>query len=105
MQNRKSDTAGLLRADWLWVFVLLLFVVAPAWTLRSQPGMPNRVLDLDGQGDYVRLPSGGFPNLSQVTIEGWTKWRSFNASARFFDFGEQQREMYVGSSGASGGGG
>jgi len=57
----------------------------------------NRVLDLDGTRDYVQLPGFVFTNLSQATIEGWMKWRSFNAaSARFFDFGERQREMYLG---------
>jgi signal transduction histidine kinase/CheY-like chemotaxis protein/ligand-binding sensor domain-containing protein len=80
-----------------------LLLSQPA-TLHSQPAAPpNRVLDLDGYEDYVRLPAFVFTNLSQATIEAWMKWRSLNAAAaRVFDFGERQREMYVGSSSSSG---
>jgi len=59
-------------------------------------------LDLDGTGDYVQLPAFAFTNLSQATIEAWMKWRSFTDASRVFDFGERQREMYIGT-GVSGG--
>src|SRR2546423_13892429 len=82
------------------VFAFLVLLLAQAVTLFSQPAPPpNRVLDLDGRRDYVQLPGFIFTNLSQATIEGWMKWRSFNFPARFFDFGERQREMYIGGTG------
>jgi signal transduction histidine kinase/CheY-like chemotaxis protein/ligand-binding sensor domain-containing protein len=75
----------------------LLFLTQPS-TLYAQPEPPpNRVLDLDGTGDHVRLPAFVFTNLSQATVESWMKWRSFSSPARVFDFGERQREMYVGA--------
>src|SRR5439155_14938683 len=81
-------------------FGFLLLAPCHPSALHAQPAPPpNRVLDLDGTGDYVRLPSFAFTNLSQATIEGWMKWRSFNYTARFFDFGERQREMYIGGPG------
>jgi signal transduction histidine kinase/DNA-binding response OmpR family regulator/ligand-binding sensor domain-containing protein len=49
----------------------------------------------------VRLPPAGFTNFHQATIEAWVKWRSFNLTARVFDFGARQREMYVGSAGTA----
>jgi hypothetical protein len=75
-------------------FALLLSVPS---TVHSQPAPPNRVLDLDGTGDWVELPPAGFTNLHQATIEVWVKWRAFNTLARVFDFGVPQREMYVGT--------
>jgi signal transduction histidine kinase/CheY-like chemotaxis protein/ligand-binding sensor domain-containing protein len=82
---------------WLPFVIPLLLFLAQASTLHAQPvPPPNRVLDLDGSGDHVRLPPAGFTNFHQATIEAWIKWRSFSSPARLFDFGERQREMYVG---------
>src|SRR6185436_7170405 len=96
-ENRepKSNVRPLHTAKWLSVFGLV-FLLDSSSILHSQPAPPpNRVLDLDGQGDYVRLPAAGFTNLAQATVEAWTRWRTFAAAARVFDFGERQREMYV----------
>src|SRR6266545_705620 len=75
---------------------LFVFLIHPS-ALHTQPAAPNRVLDLDGVGDFVRLPPAGFTNFHQATIEAWVKWRGFSASARVFDFGARQREMYLGT--------
>src|SRR6185436_12606875 len=96
-ENRepKSNVRPLHTAKWLSVFGLV-FLLDSSSILHSQPAPPpNRVLDLDGQGDYVRLPAAGFTNLAQATVEAWSRWRTFAAAARVFDFGERQREMYV----------
>ncbi len=45
----------------------------------------NRVLSLDGDGDYVELPAGAFTNLESATIEAWAKWDSFQFTSRVFD--------------------
>ena len=83
-------------------FCLLALLLSPPSTLHSQPAPPpNRVLDFDGSGDYVRLPPAGFTNFHQSTIEAWVKWRSYSSSARVFDFGTRQREMYVGTTSGS----
>jgi len=37
----------------------------------------NRVLQLDGNGDYVELPSDIFNDLANATAEGWVKWGDF----------------------------
>ena len=47
----------------------------------------NHVLSLDGNGSYVRLPSGIFDGLTEATVEGWVRWESFEDHSRFFDFG------------------
>src|SRR5258708_24970183 len=61
-------------------FFLLTLLSQPS-TLHAQPApSPNRVLDLDGTGDYVRLPAAGYTNFHQATIEAWVKWRNFNSS-------------------------
>jgi hypothetical protein len=74
----------------------LLLLLSHLSTLHAQPAPPpNRVLDLDGRGDFVRLPPAGFTNFHQATIEAWVKWRSASSAARVFDFGARQREMYV----------
>src|SRR5262245_21703743 len=57
----------------------------------------NRVLELAGRGAHVRLPPHVFNSLTQATVEGWTKWEAFAGNRRFFDFGEQGREAYIGT--------
>ena len=47
----------------------------------------NRVLELDGKGSYVELPSGCFSNLTEITVEGWVNWASFGNGSHFFEFG------------------
>lgn len=87
-RHAASDPTHSLPLTILLFLPTLLHAQAPA-------APPNRVLDLDGSGDYVRLPSKGFAKFQQATIEAWVKWRSFGGSARVFDFGARQREMYV----------
>jgi hypothetical protein len=83
-----------LRNPVLWLLLSLL----EAFSLHAQPAAPsNRVLNLDGAGAWVELPPAGFTNFHQATIEAWVRWRAFAPSARVFDFGARQREMYVGT--------
>jgi signal transduction histidine kinase/DNA-binding response OmpR family regulator len=87
----------------LWLLLLL----GPVSNSSAQPAAApstldarlstNRVLDLDGDGDWVRLPPDGFTNFHQATIEAWVKWRAYGSGARVFDFGTRQRELYVGT--------
>jgi signal transduction histidine kinase/ligand-binding sensor domain-containing protein len=63
--------------------------------LLSQPAPVNRVLELDGNGSYLELPSHIFDSLDDATIEGWVMWKSFGAYSRFFDFGSSQRQIGV----------
>jgi len=49
----------------------------------------NRILDLGGSGDYVKLPGNIFNDLSEATIECWTKWRSFGHFSQPFGFGKE----------------
>jgi len=96
-------------AQWMGSPVWIGFCIATSLllqlsTLHAQPAPPpNRVLDLDGTGDYVRLAQAGFTNFHQATIEAWVKWRSFDNFGRIFDFGARQREMYVGTTPTSAG--
>ena len=55
----------------------------------------NRVLDLDGKDSYVELPPNIFNDLTEATVEGWVKWRSFGSASRFFDFGAKWHAMFV----------
>ena len=48
----------------------------------------NRVLQLDGNGDYVQLPQKIFNDLSEATIEGWVKWDRFGYFSQPFGFGD-----------------
>ena len=56
---------------------------------------PNHVLSLDGNGDYVSLPSDIFSDLTEATVEGWVRWESFGNWSRFFDFGSEWQSMKV----------
>ncbi|MBI2924385.1 MAG: response regulator [Verrucomicrobia bacterium] len=72
--------------------VKVIAVDNPPWTpaVRS-----SNVLELDGNGSYVELPSGSFTNLTEVTVEGWIKWEAFGANSRFWDFGDAGRSINV----------
>jgi len=54
--------------------------VSVIWLLAVAAGAghaQNRVLQLDGEGDYVQLPSGALRNLDEATVELWVKWGCF----------------------------
>ncbi|HEX5222447.1 MAG TPA: LamG-like jellyroll fold domain-containing protein [Verrucomicrobiae bacterium] len=69
------------------MFVCTLAVV-------SSPAQ-NRVLELDGDGSYVELPTNIFQNLTEATVEAWAKWDRFNAYSRVFEFGASFQSMSV----------
>ncbi|HEY6229278.1 MAG TPA: LamG domain-containing protein, partial [Verrucomicrobiae bacterium] len=57
----------------------------------------NRVLELNGAGDFVELPSGVLSNVTTATIEAWVNWRSFDAqngqNKRVFNYGSAWRDV------------
>jgi hypothetical protein len=55
----------------------------------------NRVLDLDGNGSFVELPTDIFTNLTEATVEVWAKWDSFRNYSRVFDFGAVYQSMSI----------
>ena len=81
-----------------WSFLLLVGLPS---TLNSQPGSPNRVLELHGEGDYLELPGNIFNELTEATVEGWVKWERWGNWARFFDFGKMDQAMNVTQQGRS----
>jgi signal transduction histidine kinase/CheY-like chemotaxis protein/ligand-binding sensor domain-containing protein len=72
--------------------VVLLLGVLLLWTPRTE-GAENRVLSLDGDGDYVLLPPNSFTNLTECTVEVWAKWDGFQRYSRVFEFGAGNRSM------------
>lgn len=50
----------------------------------------NRVLQLDGEGDYVQLPSDIFSGLNEATVEAWIKWDAFGSFSQPWGFGSGQ---------------
>ena len=71
------------------------------WTGSVEGRAQNRVLELDGQGSYVELPSNIFNDLDEATVEGWVKFQEFRTESRFFDFGTRGPGMYVTEDGAT----
>jgi len=58
---------------------------------------PNRVLQLDGHGDWVQLPDDVFNGLDEATVEAWVKWDRLGYFSQPFGFGsaEQWGKMIV----------
>jgi len=50
----------------------------------------NHVLQLDGDGDYVKLPTNAFRNLNESTVESWIKWEEFGYFSQPWGFGSGQ---------------
>ena len=71
---------------WLTVFLLLLSA--------NVNFAQNRVLELNGAGDFVELPSGVLSNVTTATIEAWVNWRSFDGqNKRVFNYGSAWRDV------------
>ena len=49
--------------------ILHFALVALLCAAPAQAAGPNRVLDLDGDGDFVELPADIFTDLQQATVE------------------------------------
>lgn len=64
----------------------LSLLLAPAVGAQAAPG-PNRVLQLDGDGDWVQLPAAAFAGLEQATIEAWVRWADFSYYSQWIAFG------------------
>ena len=67
--------------DWKRLALFFLFFISVAVLAQ------NHVLELDGEGNYLQLPSNVFDQLDQATVEGWVKWEKFSRNSRFFYFG------------------
>jgi len=52
---------------------------------------PNRVLQLNGSDDCVKLPSDIFNAFDEATVEVWIKWQSFRHHSQVFNFGAKER--------------
>jgi hypothetical protein len=66
----------------LLIFTVTLLCLCVA-TARAQESGPNRVLSLDGDGDYVEVADSESLNAinSQVTVEAWIKAAKFTGMA------------------------
>ena len=53
------------------------------------------MLQLDGAGDYVRLPPDVFNHLEDATVEAWVKWQRLGPHAQPFGFGKMWQVMGV----------
>jgi signal transduction histidine kinase/ligand-binding sensor domain-containing protein/DNA-binding response OmpR family regulator/protocatechuate 3,4-dioxygenase beta subunit len=88
-----------------WISQLLAGVGLLAWVVTAHAqsastAVVNHVLELDGHGSYVELPSNMFTNLTEGTVEAWVKWGTNGTwGNRFFSFGEFQNDMGAGTFG------
>lgn len=67
--------------------------VSVTWLVIAAAGVGyarNHVLQLDGEGDYVQLPSGAFENLDEATVEMWVKWEVLGYYSQPWGFGSGQ---------------
>ena len=61
----------------------------------AQATEPNRVLELDGDGDFVELPTDIFTDLREATIEAWVRWEELGNYAQVFGFGSRLQSLGV----------
>jgi fibronectin type 3 domain-containing protein len=66
-------------------------VGGPTWV----PGMFNNAVSLNGNGQYVTLPTGVVSGLTDFTIAAWVKLNSSSAWMRVFDFGTGTTDYMV----------
>jgi hypothetical protein len=89
----------LMKSVGLWIAVagLCLGWASPP-TLQAQPTVPNRILELDGNGARVELPLGIFDGLEEATVETWMRWTDLQAEVyqSVFEFGRSDAERGIG---------
>ena len=69
-----------------YLSLCFLFILVISLSATAQ----NHVLSLDGDGDYVQLPSDIFNDLDAATIEFWAKWEAFQYYSQPVGFGENE---------------
>ena len=72
------------------LLIAILFI-GIASSLHAQ----NRVLSLDGDGDYVELPQDIFNHLAEATVEGWVRFDEFRSWAQFIAFGKEDNAFGI----------
>jgi ligand-binding sensor domain-containing protein len=65
----------------------MLFFLCLVLFLASSAVAQNRVLALDGHGDYVHLPALPYAELAESTVECWVRWGSLHYFSQPFAFG------------------
>ncbi|GEM_PF-881095 len=84
-----------------WVACCAAFCLTIFSSATAQTENPNRVLELNGSGGYLALPSNAFTNLETATIETWVRIDQRGNWSRIFDFGKQMNMValtqYLGS--------
>ncbi len=73
----------------------IIIVLALLHIGQSPLAAANRVLALDGTGDYVELPTGIFADLTEATVEAWVRWEKLSNYGQVFGFGSQSRSMGI----------
>jgi signal transduction histidine kinase/DNA-binding response OmpR family regulator/ligand-binding sensor domain-containing protein len=73
-----------------------LRLTLPQAAAPKPPAAENRVLALDGRGQYVKLPVGMFGNLGEATIEVWVRFDTLNGLQRFFNYGSMGSDLFLG---------
>ena len=76
-------------------FKTFLFYLCVIGVASVQAQLPNSVLQLDGQGDYMSLPNADFDELAEATVEGWFKWDDLGFYSQAFSFGSKWFELGV----------
>jgi len=84
----------LLSSFTLWALSFGLCLLSPA-PLLAQPAATHHVLQLDGNGSYVALPSGLLSGLNAATIEMWVQVEGSVRDSHFLDFGRSGNELYL----------
>jgi signal transduction histidine kinase/ligand-binding sensor domain-containing protein/FixJ family two-component response regulator len=73
----------------------LLIILCCLAAIAAHASVPNHVLHLDGDGDYVQFSSSIFDDLEQATIEAWVRWDSFGWYEQWFGYGSGARTQVL----------
>jgi signal transduction histidine kinase/CheY-like chemotaxis protein/ligand-binding sensor domain-containing protein len=59
------------------------------------PMVAQTVMELDGKGSYVALPSNIFADATNLTVEAWARWQELRPGSHLFEFGGETNAIYV----------
>lgn len=86
--SRLTRRAGSPAFGWLSLAALFVCLFSLAVLAANNPTSPtNHVLELNGRGAFVELPTKPFLGLTNATIECWVRWDHMTGTRRIFNFG------------------
>jgi signal transduction histidine kinase/ligand-binding sensor domain-containing protein len=96
-----SGQINVKQAEARWRAALRVLCACLFWLLLCHDGFAasptNSIVELDGRGSYVELPTDLGADLDQMTVEFWVRWDRWNYFSTPLYFGDKTHAVVIGN--------